>query len=98
MFARWPRLRRLLRWTGATILLIFVLLAGIYLLRDRLLAEPLANFVAEQMSEALGGRFSLERIEGDYFTELVVIGKSGAVNDADLRSSLDRCEAGMGRG
>ena len=74
MFARWPRLRRLLRWTGATILLIFVLLAGIYLLRDRLLAEPLANFVAEQMSEALGGRFSLERIEGDYFTELVVIG------------------------
>ena len=74
MLARWPRLRRLLRWTGATFLLIVVLLVGVYLLRDRLLARPLANFVAEQISEALGGKFTLERIEGNLFSELVVVG------------------------
>jgi len=74
MLARWPRLRRLLRWTGATFLLIVALLVGVYLLRDRLLARPLANLVAEQMSAALGGKFTLERIEGNYFSELVVVG------------------------
>ena len=74
MQSRWPRFRRLLKWTGLSFLLVLVLLVGVYLLRDRILARPLANLVAEQMSQALGGKFTLERIEGDYFREIVVVG------------------------
>jgi len=74
MLSRWPRLRRLLKWAGLSFLLVLVLLGGVYLLRDKLLAKPLANLVAEQMSAALGGKFTLERIEGNYFSELVVVG------------------------
>jgi len=74
MLSRWPRLKRLIKWTGSLVALLVVLLAGVYLLRDKLLAEPLANLVAEEMSAALGGRFTLERVEGNYFSEIVVVG------------------------
>ncbi|MHC4953891.1 MAG: translocation/assembly module TamB domain-containing protein [Planctomycetota bacterium] len=71
---RWPRLRRLLKWCGRIALLVLLALVAVYLLRDRLLARPLARLVANRMSKELGGRFTLERVEGDYFREFVLIG------------------------
>lgn len=48
--------------------------AAVYALRGPLLAKPLARFVAERVSEAAGGRFSLERVEGNLLTEAVLVG------------------------
>ena len=68
------RFRTLLRWVRRLVLVLLVALVALYFLRDRLLAGPLARFAAEQLSSALGGRFTLERIEGSYFTNIKLIG------------------------
>ncbi|MHC4940328.1 MAG: translocation/assembly module TamB domain-containing protein [Planctomycetota bacterium] len=90
------RLRRLFRWTRRILLLLLLAGAGVYLARDKILAEPLANLVADQLSKALGGRFTLERVEGTYFTNLRLIGLRTVEAPPDgplTRIDLDRAEA-----
>ncbi|MCA9319739.1 MAG: hypothetical protein KDB53_03340, partial [Planctomycetes bacterium] len=51
-----------------------VLLVGVYLLRDQLLAGPLARVASNVLSDQLGGRFELERVEGNWFGDLELVG------------------------
>jgi len=70
-------MRRIPRWlkiTGITAGALVLLVVGVYLLRGPLLARPLAGLVADELSAALGGRFTLERVEGDLFGELILVG------------------------
>lgn len=88
--------RFFLRWTLRLFALLVVLLVGAYLLRDRLLAEPLARFAAEQMSKQLGGRFTLDRISGTWFTTLELHGLRTVEPPPEgplVRIDLDRAEA-----
>jgi len=67
-------LRRLARILGRALAGLLLLLIAAYLLRGPLLARPLARFVAGRISDELGGRFSLQRVEGDWLTTLVLVG------------------------
>ncbi|MGH7162617.1 MAG: hypothetical protein ACREID_03965, partial [Planctomycetota bacterium] len=60
--------RFLLRFAAVALLLV----AAAYLLREPLLARPVARWVAARLSESLGGEYSLERVEGDWYREVVL--------------------------
>ncbi len=69
---RW--LRRIFKIVLSIVATLLVVAVGGYLLRDRLLARPLARLVAAEISGALGGTFRLDRVEGDWFTGVVLRG------------------------
>jgi hypothetical protein len=48
--------------------------ALLYLFRGPLLSKPLAGLVARQLSTTLRGTFTIERIEGSWFSDIVVVG------------------------
>ncbi|MHC4846901.1 MAG: translocation/assembly module TamB domain-containing protein [Planctomycetota bacterium] len=90
------RFRTVLRWTRRVLFVLLIAATAVYLLRDRILAKPLANLVANQLSSALGGRFTLERVEGTYFTNLKLIGLRTVETPPDgpvTRLDLARAEA-----
>ena len=66
--------RRLLRFAVRALLVVVVLIIGAYLLRDQVLSRPLAKIVSDALSEALGGEFKVQRIEGDLHTEITFVG------------------------
>ena len=68
------RLRRWFSRLGKVLLVVLILLVVLYFLRGPLLSKPLGSLVGDQLSSALGGEFEVDAIEGDWFTDLVVVG------------------------
>ncbi len=67
-------MRRVGRFLGIGLIVFLFLLAVLYFFRGPLLAEPLAGFVADAMSEQMGGQFELDRVEGGWFADLELVG------------------------
>jgi translocation-and-assembly-module (TAM) inner membrane subunit TamB-like protein len=66
----WRWLRRFLIFAA----IIFALVLGLYLFRGPLLAKPLGDLAGDQLSSALGGQFTIESIEGNWYENLVIRG------------------------
>ncbi len=65
------RLLRILVWTFAVILL---LVFAIYLLRGPIFGGLIAEAVTDALSDELGGRYSLVRVEGEWLSGLALVG------------------------
>ncbi|HEX5138806.1 MAG TPA: translocation/assembly module TamB domain-containing protein [Planctomycetota bacterium] len=71
---RWRPLERLLRVLAFLVLATLALAVGAYVLRGPLFGRMLADRLEEELGKALGGRFSIVRIEGSYLFDLAVVG------------------------
>lgn len=76
--------------------MLLLLLGVLYLLRVPLFGGPLARMAGSRLSEALGGVFAIERIEGSWFGDLVIIGlrtETAPVRGPVRHLSFDRASA-----
>lgn len=71
---RWRPLERLLRVLAFLVLAVVLLLVGAYVLRGPLFGRLLAERIERELGAALGGRFSVVRVEGSYLFDLAVVG------------------------
>jgi hypothetical protein len=68
------RFRKWLRRILFGVAIFFLLVVVLYLFRGPLLSRPLARLAAGKLSDALNGTFTIERIEGDWFNDLTIVG------------------------
>lgn len=71
---RWRPLQRLLRVLAFLVLAVLLLAVGAYVLRGPLFGRLLAERIERELGAALGGRFSVVRVEGSYLFDLAVVG------------------------
>jgi TamB, inner membrane protein subunit of TAM complex len=70
----WRPLQRLLRVLAFLVLAGALLAVGVYVLRGPLFGRLLAERIERELGSALGGRFSVARVEGSYLFDLAVVG------------------------
>ncbi len=64
----------MLRWTRWTLLGLLALVLLAYLMRDQVLARPLARLVEWQLHVQLGGRYRVEAVRGDLLSRIRIEG------------------------
>jgi hypothetical protein len=72
VFEGGPRVRRVLTWTSAIVLLITGMLATLYLFRGTVIAPRLATFLAEAADTRFGLRLRIGEISGSYIGGLTL--------------------------
>ncbi len=70
----WRPLQRLLRVVAFLVLAVLLLVLGAYLLRGPLFGRLLADRIERELGARIGGRFSVERVEGSYLFDLALVG------------------------
>ncbi len=70
----WRPLQRLLRVVAFLVLAVLVLGVSAYLLRGPLFGRLLAERIERELAARLGGRFSVQRVEGSYVFDLALVG------------------------
>jgi hypothetical protein len=64
----------LARVVAFLVLAVLALGIGAYLLRGPLFGRMIADRIAKELGQALGGRFTIVRVEGSYLSDLAVVG------------------------
>ena len=81
---------RVLRIVGFTTIALIVVAAVAYVFRGPLFGKIAAEKLAAVLSTELGGRITIDSVEGDVVSELTLVGVRLASPDPPFRAARDR--------